>query len=363
MVSHAGPPSIRDARDSDAADSGNVTDPRGRKPADGPPMRAHRPIEAEHPLQPSFRKAAVFSYLKLIASIGLFAWWLDTRPDRPALPPRTVALHLAQVKLDPAGFAPLRLVGAWRLTADDPRFGGVSALAIDQAGLIALTDAGAVIRFARPKSDPATARIKDMPDGPGRPGFKRHRDIEALVRDPGRGWWAAFENHHQIWLYDCDFTRALGHIDFGRRRWRYNTGIEAMLTEPGGFLLLPEGGTEVVRLRGRAIRTAPLGNPIGRLSDAVHLLDRRTLVLARKASPTGFRNALVLLQPDNKLGKPISLGLGPLDNAEALAAEPIAGGTRLWLMTDDNFQWPMRTLLVALDLPARRELNPNDIKR
>ena len=65
-----------------------------------------------------------------------------------------------------------------------------------------------------------------------------------------------------------------------------------------------------------------------------------------------FDNALVPLLPGDRLGKPIVLGLGPLDNAEALAAEPIAGGTRLWLMTDDNFRWPMRTLLVALDLPS-----------
>ena len=71
-----------------------------------------------------------------------------------------------------------------------------------------------------------------------------------------------------------------------------------------------------------------------------------------------FDNALVPLLQDDRLGEPIVLGLGPLDNAEALAAEPIAGGTRLWLMTDDNFRWPMRTLLVALDLPSAPRSQP-----
>jgi hypothetical protein len=27
------------------------------------------------------------------------------------------------------------------------------------------------------------------------------------------------------------------------------------------------------------------------------------------------------------------------------------GDTRLWIITDDNFQQPLRTLLIALDLP------------
>lgn len=353
MVSHAGLPSLRDARDSFAAESGGVTDHRGIGPADGQAMRAAGPIEAERPLQPSFRKAVFVSYLMLAAGIGLFAFWLDGRPDRPILPPRTVALHFERVDFNPAEFAPLRLVGAWRLSADDPRFGGVSAVAIDHAGLIALTDSGAVIRFARPSGAIAPATISDLPEGPGRPGFKRHRDGEALALDPkGRGWWVAFENHHQLWLYERDFSRAVERINLGSGRWRHNTAIEAMLAEPGGFLLLPEGGTEVVRVRGARVSSSALGNPLGRLSDAVRLPDGRTLVLARRASLRGFHNALVPLLQGNRLEAPIALGLGPLDNAEALAAEPIAGGTRLWLMTDDNFRWPMRTLLVALDLPG-----------
>ncbi|HMI41095.1 MAG TPA: esterase-like activity of phytase family protein [Sphingomicrobium sp.] len=288
-----------------------------------------------------------------MALIGLFARWLDDQPDQMLLPRRTVAIHFEPVKFDAARFAPLRLAGAWSLAANDPRFGGVSALAIDKAGLVAVTDAGAVIRFARPSDQPAAADIEDLPNGPGRPGYKRHRDAEALARDPaGRGWWVAFENHNQLWLYDRDFSRALERIDFGRRRWPRNKGIEAMLAEPGGLLLLPEAGTSVVRFRGSRMRSSPMANPKGRLSEAVRLPDGPTMVLARRAALDGFHNALVLLLPGDRLGQPIKLGLGPLDNAEALAVEPVPNGTRLWLMTDDNFRWPMRTLLVALDLPS-----------
>ena len=311
-----------------------------------------------------FRKAPLVSHLMLLALIGAFAWWLDRRPDRLILPPLTVALHFEPVAFDPQRFAPLRLAGAWRLTADDPRFGGVSGLAVDRAGLIALTDAGAVIRFARPSGRHATAVIRDVPAGPGRSGYKKHRDSEALARDPaGRGWWVAFENHHQLWLYDRDFSRAIGRIDLGRDRWPHNIGVEAMLADPGGLLLLPEAGKEVIRVTKARARRSSLGEPMGRLSEAVRLPDRGIMLIARRATPGGIRNALVPLLPGDRLGQPIALGLGRLDNAEALAAEPIAGGTRLWLMTDDNFSWPMRTLLVALDLPARRHLKPNSIKR
>jgi hypothetical protein len=174
-----------------------------------------------------------------------------------------------------------------------------------------------------------------------------------LARDPaGRGWWVAFENHNQLWLYDRDFSRALGRIDLGRGRWPRNEGIEAMVAEPGELLLLPEAGTSAIRIRGARMRSSPLANSMGRLSEAVRLPDGRTMILARHVTLDGFHNALVPLLPGDILGRPIAVGFGPLDNAEALAAEPIAGGTRLWLMTDDNFRWPMRTLLVALDLPS-----------
>jgi hypothetical protein len=316
-------------------------------------MRAAGAIDAERSLQPAFRKADIFRHLMLMALIGLFAVWLDDQPDQALLPQRAAVLHFEPVKFDPAQFAPLRLAGAWRLTADDPRFGGVSALAIDGASLVAVTDAGAVIRFPLPLGDTATAAIKNLPSGPGRPGYKRHRDAEALARDPaGRGWWVAFENHNQLWLYDRDFSRALGRVDFGRRRWPRNEGIEAMVAEPGGLLLLPEAGASVVRIKGTRMRSSPLANPMGRLSEAVRLCDGRTMVIARRARLEGFHNALVPLLPGDRLGQSIRLGLGSLDNAEALAAEPISNGTRLWLMTDDNFRWPMRTLLVALDLPS-----------
>ncbi|MFL6773674.1 MAG: esterase-like activity of phytase family protein, partial [Sphingomicrobium sp.] len=131
-------------------------------------------------------------------------------PDRTELGPRSARLALEPVRLDPRGFAPLHLAGAWRLTSDDPRFGGISALALDGGSLLALSDSGVLVRFAKLEGSTVSAAIRELPDGPGDPRFKSRRDSEAIVRDAsGRGWWVAFENRNELWLYDGGFARPL----------------------------------------------------------------------------------------------------------------------------------------------------------
>ena len=65
----------------------------------------------------------------------------------------------------------------------------------------------------------------------------------------------------------------------------------------------------------------------------------------------------IIRQPNrSELGTRIThkwtLGVGALDNIEALAPESLPNGqVRLWMMTDDNFHRPLRTLLIAVDVP------------
>ncbi len=60
------------------------------------------------------------------------------------------------------------------------------------------------------------------------------------MRDPrGRGWWVAFENRHEIWVYDEGFDRALDRIELGSGRWRANKGVEAIAADGGDLLLIP----------------------------------------------------------------------------------------------------------------------------
>ena len=331
---------------------------RGQTPPRAALMPDSRAIDAERQVQDSFRKIQLFQLLILGAAVLFFGRWLSRMPDRTELGPRIARIAFHPVRLDPSGFAPLQLAGAWTLTSSDPRLGGVSALAIESNDLILLTDAGVVIRFAKPAGGTAQAWIREVPGGPRNPRSKSHRDSESLLRDPSaRGWWVGFENFNQLWLYDRQFDRALGRIDFGRKRWPWNTGLEALASVGDALLLLPEAGDQVVEVRGSSQQAFPIENPASRISDAARLPSGELWVVNRHLTALGFANSIALLQPTRRgfrYDERIRLGVGLLDNVEALAAERLPDGrTRLWLMTDDNFQRPLRTLLIALDWPRR----------
>ena len=252
------------------------------------------------------------------------------------------------------------MAGAWEVRSNDPRFGGVSALALDHGALIALTDSGGVARFPKPGRSTVAALIREIPGGPGSPRYKSRRDSEALLRDPaGRGWWIAFEKRNELWLFDRQFARPLKRVELGTDRWPRNTGIEALASEGDALLILPEAGDTVLEVRGPRLRTLSIENPAGRISDSVRLPSGGLIVVNRRLTPLGFVNSIAVFKRTAtgfRYGRRIKLRLAPLDNVEALAAEQLADGrTRLWIMTDNNFRRPFRTLLLALDMPGRAE--------
>ena len=314
--------------------------------------------ETERRLQHLFRKSPVFSGLLVVSLvIGAHRWFVGL-PDRSPRANALAAVRFAAVALDSPGFAPLTVAGAWRVTSPEPRMGGVSALAVDRSGLLALTDSGVTIRLPKPVAATGMAEFRDLPTGPGSARFKAGRDSEALAPDPGgRGWWVGFENRHAAWLFDRDFRRVIEKVDLAPLGWRANKGAEGAVLGERELLLFPESGGEMVRIDRRGIKRIALSNSFGRVSDAALLPDRRIVVVARNFSPAGFSARLVLL--DQAALRPLAkIALGRLDNAEAIAAEPLAGGgVRLWLMTDNDFRRRVPTLLVALDWrgdPPRR---------
>jgi hypothetical protein len=316
---------------------------------------------AERRVQRRFRMRALAGGLILVAAVLLAHRWFLTFPDRHELDWRPARIEFRPIRLDATGLAPFNLAEAWQLTSDDPRFGGISALAIDRGRMLALTDSGVLIRFSAPGKAQASAWIGELPDGPGSPGFKRNRDSEALSRDPsGRGWWVAFENRDELWLYDRDFGRALERIQLGEKDWGSNRGVEGMAAEGASLLLLPESGGRVMRVTGSSARTLPIANARGRISDAVSVGPGQFIAIERRLTPLGFRNALVKLEGNRsgyRFDRRVSLPLGAVDNAEAVAIERLPDGTRrLWIMTDDNVQPPLRTLLIGLDLPAQKRV-------
>lgn len=307
-------------------------------------------------MQPKFSFATVLAAAALAASIIATERLLEPLPDRHSAPPATASAAFEPVVLDSAGLEPLVLVGAWRLTAAEPRVGGVSALAVDGAGLVAITDAGAVLRLARPIAPRMAIAVADLPSGPGDGRFKWNRDSEALARDPlGRGWWVAFENHDQLWLFDPAFRRALGHVTVAGAPLGENSGIEGIVGDRAGILAFPEAGGSAIRWNGVRWARHRLDRR-ARLSDSARIGERFVLLLERRLTPAGFRNALALVDTQGEVFRTLwrrPLPVSWRDNLEALAAEPKAGGGyRLWLMSDDDFQPRMRTLLLVVDLPA-----------
>ena len=310
-------------------------------------------------MQPLLRKTSLLQLLILAAAIPLFHNWAIRLPDRAEVGARTSEIVYTPVSLASEGFAPLRLAGAWKIASEDPRWGGISALAGDRSELLALTDSGVLARFPKPPAATAAARIRELPGGPGDPRFKLNRDAEALTRDPaGRGWWVSFENRNELWLYDESLSRPLARIAFGRERWPVNKGIEALAPGGQGLVAFAENGREWMRVTGARIETFPLVTHYGFISEAARAPDRRLFLVARKMALTGITKRLVVAEGEAaslKLHSVARLELGAFDNVEAMAAERLATGeVRLWLMTDNDFQRMRRTLLVALDVPPAR---------
>lgn len=312
-------------------------------------------IKPERRVQPIFRILKVLQMLVLagliVAAHGLFLH-LPNRVERgrsvSALTVRPVALR--------GDFHPFRLAGAWNLTSSDPRFGGFSGLAIDRGQLLAINDIGSVAWFAKPDLERSTVMMTELPGGPGNGHFKAGRDSEAIASDPfGRGWWVSFERANQLWLYDRDFSRALRRIRFGWGRWPVNQGIEGLVSDRSGHLLFAEGEERIYRVKGAQPVPFAVTGKQGPFSEAARLPDGRLIGLERSLTWSGFRNALIFVheaQDRYTIVSRTSLPLGPFDNMEGLAAERLASGaTRLWMIADDNFERPQRTLLLALDLP------------
>lgn len=312
-------------------------------------------IVTERRRQRKFRLAAALLVPLLPTFLFLRSDARDESPDRVSRPERTVPVHFQALPLQmPAGEAG-RIVGAWRVTAADPRFGGVSALALTPDGMVAVSDSGVVSDLPRPGAS-RQARLRDLPAGPGAAGWKMFRDSEALVRTP-EGWWVGFEFRHSVWLFDPTFRRPLRNIPLRQLGWPRNKGVEAMVAEGDGLLILPEGGRQVVHVAGGRMRVETLRGTGGHVADAARAPDGTVLMLLRSVGLGGITNRVArLVRGANGYCSQaiLTLPLGRFDNAEALGVEPLASGaSRLWIITDNDFSSWRDTLLIALDLPQR----------
>jgi hypothetical protein len=271
-------------------------------------------------------------------------------PDRSAKADAVAVVEYRDLAIGRRPLAPgVTLTGAWEIRSDESRLHGLSALAIQEDGrLLAASDSGVWVNLPRP-GEGRLARFRDFAIGPGSPIFKKNRDAEALLVE-GDQRLVAFEWRHSLWAYPPD-----GPATFRRlvsSALRRNSGIEAMVRDPAGrLLLIPERGDRLLRVGDDALTPLPLQGRTGGVADATRLADGRMLVAIREVAWLGLRNRLAWLRREERGYRLVpfsTLPVGPFDNVEGLAAEALpGGGSRVWAVTDDD-SW-RRVLLLRID--------------
>jgi hypothetical protein len=310
--------------------------------------------------------------------LALAAWLLLATFAPVATVPPDPPPALSWVSAEPVGLdlswpgrtrlGALRFLAAWRLTSNDPRFGGISAMKVEGGSVLAFSDAGWMIRFPLPGGrSPVKARIGPLPEGPGSPTRKSARDIEAMWTD-GREAWIALESLNQVWRFERPSWRAGAHAaPAAMRDWPDNRGAEAMVRlADGRFLVFAEGkgrggpallfagDPAVVGTGAEGFRYRP---PDGyRPTDAAQLPDGRILVLHRRFTLLeGVTAKLMLLRREGRAlgaGETLADFRPPVttDNMEALGVTEEGGRTIVWIGSDDNYNPLQRTLLMKFAL-------------
>ena len=206
-------------------------------------------------------------------------------------------------------------------------------------------------------------------DAWGRPVAEEWRDAEAVERLPDGDWLVSFEGEHRVWRYPAEAGGLQGRpVPFRTpkaiARAPANGGVEALTPLPDGRILMlaqglkredgaragwlvGDGGIEAL-----GYRTAPRFLP----TDAATLPGGDVLVLSRHFSVMGGARARLERVPAEaiKAGATLQGALVArfkypmtVDNFEGVAAvQGEDGATLVYILSDDNFNFLQRTLLL-----------------
>ena len=262
----------------------------------------------------------------------------------------------------------------------EPGFGGISGLSVTADGrLTAVTDRGHwfTARIVRDRTgrliDLADGELGPLLDAEGRPLVGEWRDAEALERLPGRDWLVSFEQRHRVWRYAAETGGLQGRpatfpTPKGIAAAPANGGLEALTPLPDGrILMLAEslkrtGGSRSGWLVGGG-GTEPLGYRTARdfkPTDAALLPNGDVLALSRYFKLLGGFKARLERIPAGAIGggavlqgELLARFAPPLtvDNYEGVAVTRDAdGATLIYILSDDNFNFLQRTLLLLFRL-------------
>lgn len=269
----------------------------------------------------------------------------------------------------------LSLAGAWVLSSNDRRFGGLSGLDVLPSGnLLAVSDEGQFVWISLDEEGaPSSAHVAPMRDADGAVlESKPLTDAEGLLITEDGLALVSFEREHRLLAYDLEGCGAAARgalvADISSRPY----GMRRDMEENGGAEGLAIYGTQLYL----GIETNDEGGVLARLdggprlnvTERVELEDGLSITgldgqyaqiyaVARGYEP-GLGNTVEVFAFDASATPAFAtstlLRLTPemtVDNFEAIAVKQREGApARLWLLSDDNFNAGQRTLLFAFDM-------------
>ncbi|MEO1554631.1 MAG: esterase-like activity of phytase family protein, partial [Pseudomonadota bacterium] len=264
----------------------------------------------------------------------------------------------------------LALSGAWQLESDNSEFGGLSGLdELPSGDLLAVTDDGKFVWIgidADARVPNGTGAMEFMRDRQGKiyPN-KRSADAEDLVVRDGLAF-VSFEQEHRIFAYNLATCGAAARAAMvvklnkvvDQRVLENNRGAESLSfsgdTLKVGFEARSKGGSPVgtVRVDGGLADLERTKQPFEYLLTAMDAAENLTASVFRAYDPIrGSRGIIKITRAGEEVASARLRSPLPVDNFESVAiGTSPEGGTRIWLISDDNFSNDQRTLLLALDL-------------
>jgi len=323
---------------------------------------------------------------------GPGAWTLDTSaaalkdascPDPAAYAaPVPLELTVTPIDLGRADVVEERLpkgvtfAGGWQLSSANESFGGLSDIAFESDGdLITVVDDGAFVWIGMENGAPdGTGALAYMlgADGNLLQG-KSLGDAEGLAVRDGLAV-VSFERTHRVSAFALDACGAAAReaaisalpVSFAGRIVGENSGAEALTVTPDGHILFgyetvedgasPIGAVTAMDTAGWTGDMAP--NPAGYAFVGFDTIGtggaEQTYWLFRSYDPIrGNRNVLSWNGGETEIVLTWPLAV---DNYEGVTAQELGDGvTRVWIISDDNFNPKQRTLLLAFDIAAPSE--------